>query len=101
MVTAAATGAAFIGLIPQIGTTPPVALAATVYTVTGIEMGGLFHWPVDEHLQGVLCKSPNVCTAVDYPASVGEQSVDEGVAAVQEDVTTMPGHKIVYRYSQG
>lgn len=100
LIIGVAAGTVVLGGLSQ-GSSPAVMPSASVYTVTGTELGGVFDWPVDHHLHGVLCAAPNNCREVPYPATLDVVSLAEGVLGVQQAVQDTPGDKIVYGYSQG
>ena len=77
-----------------------VALAATVLTVSGSTL--LVSTPMEHELQGALCRAPNTCEKVDYPAGgIGQGPLDQGEVALQDKIAATSGDKIVMAYSQG
>lgn len=75
--------------------------ASTVLTINGTRFAPDVPGPMDEELGAVLCRSPNTCTVVDYPAGVGSGSVYAGVAALRSALAESDGPTVVFAYSQG
>ena len=79
--------------------TAPNGSAATVLTVAGNQL--VVSTPMSQELRGDLCRSPNVCKAVEYPsASIGSVALQQGAVNLQKAIASTSGKKIVMAYSQ-
>lgn len=80
----------------------PTAGAATVLTLK--ETFGIGKGEMEDQLQGSLCPentNTQQCVEVDYPATIGGNSLPPGVIALNTAIETTPGQIIVFGYSQG
>ena len=75
------------------------ALATTVLTLEPLDynLGGN---TLISELRGVPCAGRTV-VKVDYPASLGKDSIDNGVNALDALIHSTPGPKLVFGHSQG
>lgn len=89
------------------GPTPPTAMAApddqaapvTVLTLEPLDFNLGGNTLISE-LRGVPCAGRTV-VKVDYPASLGRNSIDAGVGALDALIHSTPGPKLVFGHSQG
>ena len=84
---------------------PEVALAATVLTLEGGLVGiqHLVHF-TPMQLQGSLCKAPNTCQPVDYPAwPLGDYFNKQGAALLNDAIAKLPvdAPVVPFGHSQG
>ncbi|MDZ4268874.1 MAG: PE-PPE domain-containing protein [Mycobacterium sp.] len=78
----------------------PTAGAATVLTLK--ETFGIGKAEMEDQLQGSLCpENTQQCVEVDYPATIGGNSLPPGVIALDTAIDTTSGQIIVLGYSQG
>ena len=76
-----------------------IPLSATVLSLSGLNYNLYNNMP--QKFQGIFSQSPYTMKKVEYPASLASDSITKGVAALNTQLRTTPGPKIVLAQSQG